>query len=199
MESLHILCHECDHVCTVRHPHRRGKHRCPICGHILYKQTHRMVEHLFVLSLSALILYILANIFPFLAFEVSGNTTHTNLSTSVYHLFQEDQWILGISVLTTIILIPLVQVVALLALFGPLYFGVLPPYASRILKLLDRLNPWGMMEIFFIGILVSVVKLVKMGQIIPGSALWTFICLIFVMALIQLKYQPHDVWKKINY
>jgi len=55
-----------------------------------------------------------------------------------------------------------------------------------------------MMEVFMIGILVAVVKLVKMASIIPGTALYAFMVLIFILAASAAALDPHIVWKQLD-
>jgi len=47
-----------------------------------------------------------------------------------------------------------------------------------------------------LGILVSVVKLVKMMKVIPGISLFAFVMLIFVLAGIAASFDTHMVWEK---
>jgi paraquat-inducible protein A len=51
-----------------------------------------------------------------------------------------------------------------------------------------------MMEVFMLGILVSFVKLAKMATLIPGTALYAFLVLIFVLAASAASLDPHIVW-----
>jgi paraquat-inducible protein A len=53
-----------------------------------------------------------------------------------------------------------------------------------------------MMEVFMVGILVSVVKLAKMAQIIPGISLFSFLALIFVLAAMTVSLDDHLIWHK---
>ncbi len=55
-----------------------------------------------------------------------------------------------------------------------------------------------MVEVFMLGILVSVVKLAKMASIIPGIALYSFTGLIFVLAGIMASLDPHIVWDRLG-
>jgi paraquat-inducible protein A len=55
-----------------------------------------------------------------------------------------------------------------------------------------------MMEVFLIGILVAVVKLVGMAQIVPGTALWSFALLILVLAAISANLDPRLVWERVG-
>jgi paraquat-inducible protein A len=53
-----------------------------------------------------------------------------------------------------------------------------------------------MMEVFLVGILVSIVKLAKMAKIIPGIAVFAFLALILVMAASATTLDPHIVWER---
>ncbi len=67
-----------------------------------------------------------------------------------------------------------------------------------MIKLLESLQPWGMLDVFLLGILVSIVKLVKMGTIIPGISLWAFMLMVFIIAAAQSIFDPHILWKEID-
>jgi paraquat-inducible protein A len=55
-----------------------------------------------------------------------------------------------------------------------------------------------MMEIFLIGILVSLVKLADMANIVPGLAVWSFGALILVMAGAVAALDPRIVWDRVG-
>jgi paraquat-inducible protein A len=56
-----------------------------------------------------------------------------------------------------------------------------------------------MMEVFMLGILVAIVKLSKMATIIPGTALYAFMILIFVLAASAASLDPHIVWNRLEH
>ena len=80
--------------------------------------------------------------------------------------------------LLTIFLAPLLQIAILLYVLLPLHLNRVPWRMARAFRLLRRVEPWSMMEVFMIGILVAVAKLLDMAQIVPGLALWAFVLLI---------------------
>jgi len=197
--SEHIVCcHECDELVRISNPHREGRFKCPNCGHLLFRHKKGMVEKMFAYALAALILFIVTNYFPFLSFHVAGNTSHANFFTSIVYLFEEQEWILGVAIMMTILVVPFIRIILYLGLFGPLHFGYLPPYATFVLKVLSHSLPWGMLDVFLVAVLVSMVKLVKMGTIIPGESLWAFLALVFIIAKMQVVYNPHAVWELID-
>ncbi len=65
-----------------------------------------------------------------------------------------------------------------------------------IFRLVRKFQPWSMMEVFMLAILVSIVKLAGMAQIIPGLSLYALLALIFVLAAIAAGIDPHLLWLK---
>ena len=93
-------------------------------------------------------------------------------------------------------LVPLGQMLCMLYILLPLKFNLIPRGLPRVFRLVRHLAPWSMMEVFMLGILVSVVKLAKMAKIVPGVALFSFLALIFVMAAMTASLDTHLIWEK---
>ena len=62
---------------------------------------------------------------------------------------------------------------------------------------MQTVRPWGMVEVFMLGVLVSLVKLAHLAGIVPGIALWAFAALMFVMAAIASVLDPRDLWARV--
>jgi len=194
-----IACHECDLLQQLKPPPPGGAARCPRCGAVLYRSKRDSLNRTLALSLAGLILFAVANAFPFLAFEMQGQITQTRLFTGVWDLYQQGMWGLAGLVLFTTIIAPAAQLTLMLYVLVPLKFGRAPRHLAGVFRLLHRLTPWGMMEVFMLGILVSVVKLAGMATIVPGLALWAFGLLIFVLAAAAAALDPHLVWERVRY
>ena len=68
-----IACHECGMVQHMRALPEGGIACCGRCGATLYRQRRDSIEHTLLLTLAALTLFVIANTFPFLTFELEGN------------------------------------------------------------------------------------------------------------------------------
>jgi len=198
MDGRIVCCPECDEIVRMTHPNRTGRFKCPNCGHLLFRHRPGMVEKMSALSLAALILFGVTLFFPFLSFQVAGNVSEANFFTAIIYLFIQHDWLLGVAVLMTTVVVPLQRIVLFVSLFVPLYFKKMPFYAVSVLKLLHHSTPWGMLDVFLVGVLVSLVKLLNMGEVIAGTSLWAFGVLVFVLAAMQVTYNPHQVWEMID-
>jgi paraquat-inducible protein A len=106
-------------------------------------------------------------------------------------------WGLAIAVFFTAILAPGLRIALLLYLLLPLRLGYAPPGFTQVFRWDLGLVPWEMMDVFMLGILVAVVKLADMATIVPGTSLWAFVALIFLLAGAQAFLDPREIWQRV--
>ena len=104
----------------------------------------------------------------------------------------------GLLVLLTTVIAPMAQLVLLLYVLGPLHRGRVPRAIVPAFRWVQRAKNWSMMEVFLLGILVSLVKLMDMASIVPGVALWAFVLLIPVLAAASSSLDPHEIWEHVE-
>lgn len=193
-----IACHDCDLLNREVPVPAGGALRCARCGAVLYRHKRDSLDRTLALAIAASVLFVVANVFPFLAFDMQGLVTHTTLITGVDQLWDQGWWELSILVFLTAIGAPALQIGLLLYVLVPLRLGRVPWDLARVFRLLRHLQPWSMMEIFLIGVLVSFVKLADMADLVPGLAIWSFGLLILVMAGATATLDPRLVWDRVG-
>ena len=194
-----IACHECDLLHRIPVQQGSGVARCRRCNALLHRSVRNSLDRTLALTFAGMILFIVANSFPFLAFKLQGQETQTTLISGVKDLYDQGMWEISILVLLTTIIVPLLQLIFSLYVLLPLKFNRIPWKMASIFRITNELQPWSMMEVFLIGILVAIVKLVGMAQIIPGLALWSFALLIVILAAASANLDPQIVWKRVEY
>ena len=197
MKSI-IACHECDLLHQPQSLPPGGTARCVRCGAVLYKRKQNSLDRVLALTVAGLILFVIANAYPFLTFRLEAQIQETNLITGVKELYRQGMWIVAVVVLLTTIVMPLLELIGMLFIMVPLKMGRRPWKLALLFRAIRSFRPWGMMEVFMIGILVAAVKLVKMANIIPGIALYSFMILIFILAAAAAALDPHIVWKELD-
>jgi paraquat-inducible protein A len=127
-----------------------------------------------------------------------GLVQETTLITGVKELYAQDMRSLAVLVFLTSILVPFVYIVGILYVVIPMKRNRLPWRLPSIFRFLRHIGPWGMMEVFMLGILVAMVKLAKMASIVPGVSLYAFVALIFVLAATTASLDSHLVWERLD-
>jgi len=194
-----IACHECDLL--QRLPDRQGSYvaRCCRCNAVIHRGVENSIDRTLALTLAGVILFAVANTFPLLAFKLQGQETQATLISGVLDLYHQGKWEIAILVLLTTIVIPLVQLLIQLYVFLPLKFNRTSWHFAAVFRFAQNLSPWSMMEVFLIGIIVAIVKLVGMAQVIPGLALWSFALLIVTLAAAAANMDSRVVWSRVEY
>lgn len=192
-----VTCHDCGLKQTLPQMPVGTKAVCTRCGSVLFQKTHDTTQRTLALSLTGLILFAIANAYPFLSMQVEGRIQETTLITGIVWLFTNNMQGLSALVMGTSIVIPLLQLLALVYILTPIQYGKLAPKTGVIYRTVRHLMPWSMMEVFLLGILVSMIKLGKMATIIPGTAMWAYAALIPVLIASFAGLNPHDIWKRL--
>ena len=189
-----LACHECDLLQREVPLQGGGIARCGRCGAELYRDRPASVDRSLALTAGALLLFIIANSFPILGLALQGQVINTTLFGAVERLWDEDMKSVAALVFVTTIAMPALELLALTYLLAPVRLGRVPPYFALVFRTLQAVKPWGMVEVFMLGVLVSLVKLAHLAGIVPGIALWSFAALMLVMAALASVFDPRTLW-----
>ena len=193
-----IACHECDLIHDIPSMPNRAAAVCVRCGCVLFRAKIDSIDRTLAWTFAGLVLYAVAVSFPFLAMKNGPISNETGLLTGIEFLYRQGIIPLAALVLLTCVLIPLIQMLGLLYIFIPLKLNFRVKYAIPVFRLFKHIKPWSMMEIYMLGILVSIVKLGKMATIVPGLAVIAFGILIFVLNFALSAVDEHMVWEKLE-
>jgi paraquat-inducible protein A len=193
-----VACHDCDLLQRLAALAEGETARCGRCGGVLRRRRRNPVERTLALSFAAAVLFVVSQSFPFLSFDMKGQVTQTTLLTGVLDLYAQGLPEVSALVFFTSVLAPLLQISLLLYVLLPVHLGRVPWRMAPAFRLLRRVQPWSMMEVFLVGILVAVTKLAGMAQVVPGLAIWSFALLIVVLAAAMSSLDPEAVWERLE-
>ena len=190
-----IVCEQCDAV--YRKPLLAPAEiaRCLRCEAELERHTGSRTERLLPLTVASLIMFVIANSFPIVEIEVQGMSNQTTLLGAVLSLGQEGMSLVALLVLATTILFPLLQLLILLYVLWPMRSA--RPGVKRLLLLMQAVRPWGMVEVFLLGVLVALVKLSNMATVLPGVALWAFAALTILLTAV-ISFNTRYLWRLLD-
>jgi len=154
----------------------------------------KLIDHGLALSLTGLIFFVLANLFPLIQMDILGSEQFITIPKTIFSLFENGFYIVGFICLFLIFIFPLMIFLVNMILFTLLKIERGEKLTKELLILLSHITPWSMADIFFISLLVALVKLIAFGQIHIGIAFWAL--MIFVMIDIYLTKSIHlsEIW-----
>src|ERR1700744_5879546 len=163
-----VVCEFCDSVFRRRalQPHETA--HCSRCGALLYRASRLDIEHLLALTVTAAVVFVIANASPVIRISVGGLYSETNLLRSVAALSHGTALIVGVIAAAPLFVVPLLQIVLLgwVLLFARERRRA--PGFRLAMCVLHIVRPWSMTEVFLLGVLVAIVKLSGMLHVISG-------------------------------
>jgi len=190
-----IICKKCDTLHKKIPLHKGGKALCSKCNTLIYRRDDNMMEKTLALVVTALITLIIAFTFTIISININGLEQSLSLMSLFYVLLEHKQYIVGLMFLFLIVLFPIIM---LYSMFLIIFFMKIKKYGytvKRLLILLSHLKPWNMLDIFFISLLVAMVKLFDYARIELGVA-FIALAVTLILELIVIKNISFDeLWK----
>ncbi|MDE1461189.1 paraquat-inducible protein A [Spartinivicinus poritis] len=197
MDTL-TACHECDLLVPIKPLPKGCKARCPRCGYTLYENTPHTVEKTLALCLSAIILFIPAITLPLLSMRMLGQSQHDTVIAGIYVLFTHDLWWTALLIGFCSIIAPFVK----LLLLTYVLIGITRKRTWHLhiqaFRGYQKLDTWSMLEVYMLGVLVSMIKLLELAELHFGLGLACFIGLLLTVIFIRVILNKHQVWSLLE-
>ncbi|MCX7069443.1 MAG: paraquat-inducible protein A [Gammaproteobacteria bacterium] len=168
------ICEHCDSV------HQRGPLApgeaadCRVCGATLYRRSRLDIDAMLALTVAALIVFVLANAAPIVTMQSAGVTTRGWLMTMVASAWSHGVGPVAAIAAGTVFLFPLAQLALYLFVLHAARLPARPKGFGAAMHGLRWLRPWSMVEVFLIGILVSIIKMSSLARVTAEAGLWGF-------------------------
>lgn len=193
-----IACAHCDLIHReVALPHH-GQAVCTRCGAELYESGVHTVDHALALALSAAVLWLFANVFPLLRFNLQGSDAYTTIAGAAWVMARQDMGLLAILIAWAALLAPAMLIAAMLWVLVPLWLGRVPTAYGLAMRTVRAMQPWAMVEVLMLGVLVSMVKLDKTGVVEASPGAWMCVGLMLVLAALGLAFDARMIWRRID-
>lgn len=198
LEQL-IACPDCDLL--MKKPDLEVQEQvviCPCCGRKLYTIRANVATKSLALVLTALLLYIPANFLPIMYLNLVGRVTTETVWSGVWNLYDSGMSGLAVIVFTCSMAVPLLKLLCQLLVLVSVIFARFKNYGLFLYRTYHHLKEWGMLEVYLLGILVSIIKLGDMADLELGVGLLCFISLLVVQIWLEIMMSPQQIWQSLS-
>lgn len=191
-------CLECDLILTLGSLAEGHRAECPRCGHLISVHRVDWQSRAIAFAIAAAVLLVFANSFPFLSLRASGLESVMTLPQTAAELYDEGYWTIAVLVMAPTVVIPALVLAVLASILVPLRIGRPVPWLVPGGRLFYVLSPWSMVEVFVIGVMVSLVKIGAMAKVVIGISFWAYVgfALCFTAAIAAL--DRVQLWRDIE-
>ena len=193
-----VACHFCDTLHEVLLVEEGLAAHCQQCQAVLYRNRPNSIRRAIAFGITALCLITLVLIFPFITMDAQGNITSVSVPGAVRMLWSSGGPIIAITVAIFVIVLPVALIFGLLYLCIPLTMGKCLPGSAGIMRWFLSIQPWVMVEVFFLGTIISLLKLVKLADIELEIGFWSVAGLMICIAGAVGGIDKIELWDRIE-
>lgn len=170
--------------------------RCARCETVI--GAHRRpdaLNHTAAYALTALLLYLPANLLPIISMDYLGIRTSNTIWSGCVELFDDGKWQIALVVFLASILIPLLKLSGLLVLVLSIDTRRWPRARSGVYQFIDRIGRWSMLDVFLLSIVVVLIKFGDWGTVLPGPGVTAFAGVVVFSMLAAASFDSHLIWE----
>jgi paraquat-inducible protein A len=175
-----VICKKCATVHKKIILKTKTKAICTTCGSTLYRKHEDLLNKSLALSLTTLIFFITANLFPIVTIDLGGSISDITLTSVFLSMFDKQFYFSGLLSSFVVFLLPLTLIITFIILLIFMKLKIYEKSVEKMLVLLSSLLPWNMVEIFLISILVAMVKLIGYAEIHFGISFWALVLFVII-------------------
>ncbi len=172
------VCPDCSLILRSITPEPHQIAVCPRCSQQLYRYKHNTIQKAMVLSLTGLCLYMPANMLPLISFSVLGIDTQSSIIQACLSMFDQGQYVIGITVALTTLVFPLLILSGLLLITLGLIRGWQAAWMPRFFRMYHHLIEWAMTDVFLVGVLITIVKMSHTAAVTLNPGFFCFVGLV---------------------
>ena len=74
-----------------------------------------------------------------------------------------------------------------------------PRWVGELLRWAAFMQPWSMVEVMILGILVALIKIAELALVDPGLGMYAVGALVVLLAAIGITFDADEVWRRIEW
>jgi paraquat-inducible protein A len=190
-----IICKKCHTLYEKVSLSEKEKAFCSECNVLLYQENPNMLNKTLALVITACISLFVAFNFNIININIQGLEQSLTLTSLFVVIAEHEQYVVGMIFLFIIVIFPITILCSTFLLLFFMKIKKAAYFTKRLLILLAHLKPWNMVDIFFISLLVAMVKLFDVANIELGVAFLAFIFTLILDIIITKSISFHELWE----
>lgn len=195
IEMNAALCLSCRQLIDAEEAEHDGL-RCPVCGSTVHPRRKNSMEKTWALVITALMLYIPANILPVMSVETFADSSANTILGGVIELFGNKMYFIAAVVFVASFVVPLFKI-------GSIFYLLITIQArdslsnsakTRLFHLIELIGKWSMLDIYVITIMAGLVNMGFLIQIKGGAGATFFAATVIATMLASKSFDTRLIW-----
>ena len=200
MESTtpHIACPGCDILLNNVRSTSGQKLFCPRCNTLLQQTKTDSINKVLAISAAGLLVYIPAIFMPLLTLHTMGMEQSGSVFDAFISFYNQKYYLVTVLLFLTSILFPLLRLSILFSVSLQLKIHLYSKSLFFLFRTAHHLDEWGMVDVYLIALLVSIIKIHKVATIEFDIGFYCFIFLVLMTRATTSALEPQVFWKALD-
>lgn len=164
---------------------------------MISRGTSASISKALALSITGLLLYFPAMLLPLMTFKSFGFSGSANILESILNFYRNDYYFVSLMVLLSAVIFPLILLMTTFFIAFQLQKKTYPSSLKFLFRLHLHLEEWAMIEVYLLGILVTIIKMNDASDIDYHSGIFCFSCLVLITLAISTIVDRDLFWQEI--
>lgn len=184
------LCLNCEHLSDSR------LENCSICDTILYQRKQNSFTRTLALIISALFFFIPANYFSVMKTVSYLNYENNTIFEGIYYFLEHGEYFIAIILFMASIVIPIFKFIILFYLLYSVKIGSKWKRGQKttLYNIIHKIGKWSMLDIFVIGLMISLVQFGDIAIMSTGYAAISFAMMVVLTMFATESFDTRLLW-----
>mgnify|MGYP006118094531 FL=1 len=198
IEGSWIACHECDLLLNITELAPKQKANCPRCQLTLTVNRQNICDKILAYAIASLIFLVITFSLPFITLDAQGQERTITLLRTISVLFELQYWLLSALIMFFVLIAPLTFLLGIIIVTISIKKDSAAFTQHNMLRALTSLTPWSMVEIFVVGLLVSLIKIISLADISLDLGFFSFVLFSICLTSTFLHVDKVQLWRLVK-
>ena len=193
-----IACQQCDALYE-RPQLKQGQNaKCTCCGSTLLERKVHWINRSFYWSIAGLLMLLPATLLPIMGVTLGGQYDDASLFECVMALIERGFYMIAILLFLFALAVPTVRLIGVFYLAYSFKFKRLRPSQLSFFRAFHHLDNWTMLNVFMLGIVVAMYKLVDDTELTVNLGLVTYTGWMICSTLAVQYLDQDEIWQTLE-
>ncbi|AIJ09641.1 MULTISPECIES: membrane integrity-associated transporter subunit PqiA [Edwardsiella] len=174
------------------------QHQCPRCLTTGYARRRNSLQWTLALLVTALLLYIPANLLPIMVTQALGSKLTSTIMAGVILLWGEGSYPVAMVIFIASIMVPSLKILSIAWLCWASRHGTGRDSERMhvIYEIVEFVGRWSMIDVFVIAVLSSLVSMGRLMSIYPDIGAILFAAVVIITMISAMVFDPRLLWDR---
>jgi len=194
-----VACPHCDLLQGIPPLPPGATARCPRCASTIATRSTDPIDRPLALSFAALFAFIVANTEPLMGLSAAGRHASTTIVNGAYEMWMQGQQLTALIIAFCAVIAPGGYIVFLLTVLLAVRRPPARKWVGELLRWAAFMQPWSMVEVMILGILIALIKIAELALVEPGVGMYAVGALVVLLTAIGITFNPDEIWRQIEW